>query len=137
MTTPYQERAFSEPVIYPDNEVLWQSASKGILMLKCCKSCNEYHWYPRPVCPLCGSSDTFWSQASGKGVVYSVTVTRRAGPIPFALAYVTLDEGVTVMSNIVDCDLDTIQIGDKVEVVFKNSPAGQAVPMFRPAQTHT
>ena len=41
MTTPYQERAFSEPAIYPDNEVLWQSAAKGTLMLKRCKSCTQ------------------------------------------------------------------------------------------------
>ena len=43
MTTPYQERVFAEPVIYPDNEVLWQSAAKGLLMLKRCQSCNEFH----------------------------------------------------------------------------------------------
>jgi uncharacterized OB-fold protein len=53
------------------------------------------------------------------------------------LAYVTLEEGVTMMSNIVECDLDTLRIGEKGEVVFKNSPAVQAVPMFRPAQPHT
>ena len=132
MTTPYQDREFSDPAVYPDNASFWQAATQGRLMLKRCNACGEVHWFPRPICPLCGSDDTLWVPASGKGTVYSVTVTRKAGPVPFALAYVTLEEGATMMTNIVDCDLDTVRIGDKVEVVFKPSRGGQAVPMFRP-----
>ncbi|MFM9990002.1 MAG: Zn-ribbon domain-containing OB-fold protein [Burkholderiaceae bacterium] len=64
--------------------------------------------------------------------MYSLTITRKAGPMAYALAYVTLEEGITLMSNIVDCDLDSLRIGYDVQVVFKNSPSGQAVPMFKP-----
>jgi uncharacterized OB-fold protein len=60
-------------------------------------------------------------------------VTRRAGPVPFAIAYVTLDEGVTLLTHIIDCDLDEIGIGDRVEVVFRPSESGQLIPVFRPA----
>jgi uncharacterized OB-fold protein len=132
MTTPYQDRELAEPLIYPDNLFFWESASKGTLMLKRCKSCNDFHWFPRSICPLCGSDDTFWLPSEGKGKIYSLTITRKAGPVAYALAYVTLEEGVTLISNIVDCDLDTVHIGDKVQVVFKYSKSGQAVPMFRP-----
>ena len=59
-------------------------------------------------------------------------VTRRAGPIAYALAYVRLDEGVTMMTNIVDCDLDELRIGQRVKVCFKPDDAGQPVPMFTP-----
>ena len=49
-----------------------------------------------------------------------------------AIAYVALDEGVTVLTNLVDCDFDRLRIGDPVRAVFK--PQGELViPMFTPA----
>jgi uncharacterized OB-fold protein len=50
----------------------------------------------------------------------------------YTLAYVTLDEGVTVMTNLVDCDPAKVSIGQKVRVVFKPTEGGHAVPMFTP-----
>ena len=50
--------------------------------------------------------------------------------MPYAIAYVTLAEGPTMMSNIVDCDLDAIRIGQRVRLVFKPAENGQPVPMF-------
>jgi hypothetical protein len=57
----------------------------------------------------------------------------RRAEIPYAIAYVTLDEGVTMLTNIVDCDLDTLRIGQRVRVVFKPTEGGPPVPMFTPA----
>ena len=54
---------------------------------------------------------------------------RRAQP-PYCIAFVTLDEGVTMMTNIVDCDFDQVRIGDAVRVSFQPSDSGQMVPMF-------
>ena len=51
---------------------------------------------------------------------------------PYAIAYVTLDEGVTLMTNIVDCDFDRIAIGQEVEVTFRTTAGGHALPVFRP-----
>ena len=132
MSTPYQARDLIAPQIYPDNQAFWSAADEGRLLLKYCNACAEPHWYPRPLCPYCGSADTAFKHSAGIGTVYSVSVTRRAGPTPYAIAFVTLDEGVTLLSNIVDCDLDTVRIGDRVQVVFKPSDGGPAVPMFRP-----
>lgn len=133
MSTPAQPRSIAAPQVYPDNTAFWQAAAEGRLLVKYCKACNEPHWYPRPLCPHCGSDQTEFRPASGRGTIYSFTVTRRAGPVPFALALVTLDEGVTMMTNIVDCDLDALRIGQAVEVVFKPSDGGPPVPMFKPA----
>ena len=88
--------------------------------------------YPRAICPFCFSDRTEWKDASGRGTIYSYSVLLRV-PAPYALAYVTLEEGVTMMTNIVDCDLDKIRIGQAVKVVFKPTDGGQAVPMFTPA----
>ncbi len=65
-------------------------------------------------------------------MVYSYSVMRRA-EIPYAIAYVTLDEGVTMMTNIVDCDLDQIRVGQRVRLVFKPTEGGPPVPAFTPA----
>jgi uncharacterized OB-fold protein len=132
MATPYSDRTIPAPAAYPENESFWAAAQEGRLLIKNCLDCESPHWYPRPICPHCGSDRTAWRQAAGTGTVYSVSVTRKAGPVPYALAYVTLDEGVTMMTNIVDCDLDTVRIGDPVELVFKPSEGGPPVPMFRP-----
>jgi uncharacterized OB-fold protein len=56
----------------------------------------------------------------------------RRVPVPYALAYVMLDEGVTMMTNIVDCNLDAIRIGQRVRLIFKPSEGGPPVPMFTP-----
>jgi uncharacterized OB-fold protein len=55
----------------------------------------------------------------------------RRVPIPYVIAFVTLEEGVTMMTNITDCPIDAVAIGKKVEVVFKPVESGQIVPMFR------
>jgi uncharacterized OB-fold protein len=96
-----------------------------------CTSCGKPHFYPRAICPFC-LGDTEWMDTKGRGVIYSVSVTRRMGPIPFATAYVKLDEGVTLVTHIVDCDLDSVKIGDRVKVVFKDTEGGGKMPMFAP-----
>jgi uncharacterized OB-fold protein len=131
MTTMYQERALGAPIVDAATEPYWNAAKEGTLRIKRCTACARLHWYPRALCPYC-LGDTEWVDASGLGTVYSVSVTRRAGPIPYAIAYVTLDEGVTMLTNIVDCDLDTVRIGDRVKVCFKPAEGGFAVPMFAP-----
>ena len=126
-----QERKIPAPEANPETRPFWEAAAAGRLLIGKCKTCGKPHYYPRAICPLCGSDLTEWIQASGRGAVYSYSVMRRV-PVPYALAYVTLDEGVTMMTNIVDCDLDSIRIGQRVRVVFKPTDGGPPVPMFAP-----
>lgn len=82
--------------------------------------------------------DVEWIEASGKGTIYSFSVTRRGqGPwrdaIPYVLAYVELEEGPRVMTNIVDCDQSALEVGHRVEVVFHDTGQGNALPRFKPA----
>jgi len=126
------ERPIRAPRPNPETEAYWASARDGKLLIKRCESCGEVHYYPRALCPFCFSDRTIWLECSGRGRIYSFSVMRRA-PVPYALAYVTLAEGPTMMTNIVDCDLDAIRIGQPVVLVFKPSESGQAVPMFTPS----
>ena len=126
-------RPIPSPPTNPETLACWDAASQGKLLLKRCAACGESHWYPRALCPFCGSDRTEWQEASGRGTVYSYSVFRRA-PVPYAIAYVTLAEGPTMMTNIVDCDLDAIRIGQAVRVSFKaTEDGGPPVPMFSPA----
>jgi uncharacterized OB-fold protein len=126
------ERKIDAPQPAPETKAFWDAASAGRLVIKRCAACGESHYYPRSICPFCGSDRTEWKDASGRGTIYTYSVMRRA-PVPYAIAYVTLEEGVTMMTNIVDCDLNAIRIGQKVRVVFKPTDGGPPVPMFTPA----
>jgi uncharacterized OB-fold protein len=122
------------PAVYPsfETEAWWQATAEGRLLLRHCDACQRVHFYPRSICPLCGSDQTGWVEASGRGTVYSCAVTWRADP-PYCIAYIELEEGPIMLSNVVDTDLAAVHIGQAVEVVFKPSASGHAVPMFRPA----
>jgi len=126
-----QERKIPAPEATPETRPFWEAATAGRLLIGTCKACGKPHYYPRALCPFCGSDATEWVAAGGRGVVYSYSVMRRL-PVPYALAYVTLDEGVTMMTNVVDCDLDAIRIGQRVRLVFKPTEGGPPVPMFTP-----
>jgi hypothetical protein len=125
------ERSILAPSPFPETAPYWQAAAEGKLLLKRCNSCHSYHFYPRVFCPFCFSAETEWREAAGTGTIYSFSVTRRA-EIPYAIAYVTLTEGPTMITNIVDCELDAIRIGQSVRVVFKPAENNQPVPMFTP-----
>lgn len=129
MTTPYTPTLFKAPSEHPDNAEFWAAAREGRLLVRHCDSCGKPHWYPRTLCPFC-MGETHWKQASGNGTIYSYSVTRRAGPTPFCIAYVKLEEGVTMMTQIVDCDLDSVRIGQKVQLRFAPSDNGAPLPTF-------
>lgn len=125
------ERVLPAPAITPEAKAFWDGTERGEFLVKSCESCSKSHFYPRPHCPHCMSDKTTWKKVSGKGKIYSYSVMRRA-PEPFAIAYVTLEEGLTVLTNLVDCDLDRIKIGQNVQVAFAQSKDGPLVPVFRP-----
>jgi hypothetical protein len=109
----------------------FDAAREGRLLIKRCLACKELHYYPRAVCPFCASDRTEWVAAQGRGSVYSYSVMRRAEK-PYAIAYVTLEEGVTLLTNLVDCDFGALRIGMPVRVVFK-AKGEDTIPMFAPA----
>ncbi len=125
------ERKIAAPAPNPETEAFWDGAKSGKLLLKKCAACGAVHYYPRAICPFCFSDRTQWQEATGEGTIYSYSVMRRV-PIPYAIAYVTLAEGISMMTNIVDCDLDRVRIGQKVKLVWKPSEGGPPVPMFTP-----
>jgi hypothetical protein len=128
------------PALSPDTEEFWAATARGILLLRRCDDCGSVIWYPRPFCPVCGSLHTSWSEASGKGTIYSFTVVHRSGlegyrdALPYVVAYVELEEGPRVMTNIVGCEPDKVEIGMAVQVVFHDTGHGSALFRFEPVR---
>ena len=125
------ERTLPAPPLTPESKPFFDAAASGRFILARCTQCGRAHWYPRAVCPFCFGA-TKWEDASGRGTIYSFSVMRRTDS-PYAIAYVTLDEGPTMMTNLVACDFDALRIGQRVQVVFRASDGGAPVPCFRPA----
>ena len=124
------------PTITTDTEEFWKATLEGRLLLRRCESCGESIWYPRPVCPFCHSTTTSWQEASGRGSIYSFSVVRRSGgefasAVPYVLAYVELEEGPRMMTNIVDSVIEDLVIGQPVELVFHKTSGEAALPRFR------
>jgi uncharacterized OB-fold protein len=125
-------RKIPAPIVTSETESFWNAARDGRFVVPTCGACGKAHWYPRAICPFCGSDKVQWRNATGRATIYTFSVMRRAKE-PYAIAYVTLAEGPTMMTNIVDCDFDKLSIGQAVSVVFKETEGGPPVPMFRPA----
>lgn len=126
------QRKIPAPTPTPETEAFWKGAAEGKLMLRRCTACKKTHWYPRAVCPHCMGAASDWFEAAGTGEIYTYSIMRRV-PEPYAIAYVTLAEGPTMMTNIVGCDLDSIRIGQKVKIAWVPSEGGPPVPCFTPA----
>jgi uncharacterized OB-fold protein len=131
MPTPAFDRVPAAPNEDPDNKPFFDAAREGKLLIGLCKDTGKHFFYPRGVSPYTLSSNVEFVESKGEGEIYSWSVQR--GKEPYCLAYVTLTEGVTIMTNIVDTDLDAVKVGQKVKLVFKPTNGGAPVPMFTPA----
>jgi uncharacterized protein len=116
----------------------WQRAADGQLVVQRCVECGQYQFYPRALCASC-AGDTEWVDASGRGTLYTYTVIRQnrseafAALSPYAVGIVELDEGVRMMSNIVDCDVDDLRVGMALEVLLLKASDDVGLPFWRPA----
>jgi uncharacterized protein len=95
-------RIIKAPEVSPETKAFWQACNAEVLSVGRCKTCAAAHYYPRALCPFCLSFDTVLEPVSGDARIYSYSVMRSA-PEPYAIAFVTLAEGPTIMTNIVDC----------------------------------
>lgn len=126
------------PYPTPETQRFWDATAEGRIELLVCDSCGFIPFYPRFICPDCQSTDMTWTTMSGHGTVYSYSVTRAGGGrewkehLPFVVAYVQLDEGPIMMTNIVDCDPDSVATGMAVTAVFDDTGEGTAIIRFKP-----
>lgn len=124
--------------VYLDTRPFWEAARQGRLLIQYCKDTGRPQFFPRPVSLATGRRNVEWREASGKGTVYSWTVTYSAWPghedrVPYVCALVELEEGVRMVANILHCKLEDIRIGMPVKLCWENLAEGIRYPAFEPA----
>jgi uncharacterized OB-fold protein len=119
-----------------DSRPYWEGLAQGELRIQRCKNCAKAVFYPRAMCPHCHADELEWMVASGKGTIYTYTVTHQAfGPfaedVPFVVALVELEEGARMMSRIIDAPRERVRIGAPVMVTFRGTGEELTLPYFR------
>jgi uncharacterized OB-fold protein len=135
--SPHEGKFLPRPT--PETATFWAGCREGRLLIQRCTACGQHQFYPRMVCTSCSSARLDWVEASGRGKVRSFTVVRRpvteayAADTPYVIALIELDEGPTLMSNVVDGDPARVSIGMPVEVLFEAWSDDITMPLFRPS----
>jgi uncharacterized OB-fold protein len=130
---------FDLPTPDAETEAFWDAAKNGTLLIKRCNACNEFHFYPRPFCPHCWSDDVEWVEASGRATLYTWSVVHRNDlppfpeRVPYVAAIAELEEGPRMMTNVVECDFDALEVGMALEPVFHPTSEDVTIVQFRPA----
>jgi uncharacterized OB-fold protein len=127
-----------DPIETPDTAFFWAAAARGELVGLACADCGDLRHPPRPMCPVCHSTRRVERRLSGRGRVLTWILPRHPAPIGFGeapiVALVDLDEGIRLVSNLVEVAPDAIRVGMPVEVRFAPTAGGRAVPVFRPVR---
>jgi uncharacterized OB-fold protein len=124
------------PVPASFTKPFWEAAARCRLMLQYCPTAKTYQFYPRPISVYSGRRDLEWREASGKGTVYTFTVSHKAPPpfkiaAPFIVATVELAEGVRIIANLVNCEPGKARIGLPVRLTWVKAGA-MNFPAFEP-----
>ena len=133
------EIEYKKPAVNWQTRAYWEGCGRRELVLQRCRDCGTVQHRPRGVCASCLSSDIEHFVASGRGQVYSYTVTHQNNmpgfrdACPYVLAYVDLEEGPRLMTNIVGCDPGDVRIEMPVQIDFVPTDDGLGVPRFVPA----
>lgn len=125
------------PVVTTTTKAFWDATAEGRFMLQRCDACATVIWFPKNHCPECSGTSLGTFDCSGRGTVYSFTIIRKVGnaykeAVPFVVAYVELEEGPRVMTNIVGCEPDQVRVGMPVSMVFHDTGHGNALYRFVP-----
>jgi len=124
------------PRINRDSAPYWQSAKEHNLKLQRCTQCERLRFYPSLSCHYCGSLECDWTPISGRGVVYTYSVVHRAPGAPFAdlvpmiVAMITLEEGPTMMANLVGIEEAEVRIGMPVALDYEDVTDEITLPVF-------
>jgi uncharacterized OB-fold protein len=149
-----------EPPVGAESGPFWDATREGRLLVQWCVRCDRGIFYPRAFCPYCGGAGDGdgdgdgdgevggpleWREASGRATVHAAVVEYRpeaAGATfsdgaPYCIALVDLEEGVRMMTNIVDCRPEDVHSGMAVTVAWEPLSDGRRLALFRPTGEKT
>lgn len=129
------------PVPTPVSQPFWDGLRERKLMLQYSPSLGKYVFYPRNRSPLTLEDDLEWRQVSGRGTVYTYTVSGRAtappweDSVPQLIAVVELEEGPRMTTELVNVAPEAIRIGMPVRAVFQDVEGSEITMLrFEPAE---
>ncbi len=112
----------------------WEATRERRLTVQRCRTCGTAQHHPRPLCTTCGGGDLTFEDAAGTGTVHTFTVVHRAPvpdrDVPYVVAIVTLDEGVRLLTELVDVDPDAVRCEQPVTVRWRALDDGRHLPVF-------
>lgn len=126
------------PKLERDTRGYWECLRNHQLVIQRCLECRAFRHHPRPMCPECHSLEFEWARVSGRGTIYSYAIVTQplhrfwTDRVPYNVVLVELEEGVRIVSSVVDCPNEAITIGMPVSVVFEDVSSEISLPMFRP-----
>lgn len=133
-----KEIPYREPAVDWETRAYWEGCARHELILQRCQDCGAVQHRPRALCARCLSGRIEHFAASGRGTLHTYTITHQnqippfRDACPYVLAYVDLEEGPRLLTNLVGCEPDAVRIGMSVRAEFK-ATGEFAVPRFRPA----
>ncbi len=126
---------FFAPRVSADTAAFWQGCKEHKLVIQKCKACGKLRWPAAYLCPACLSGDTELVELSGNGEIYSYELFQKAfhpsleDKVPYLVAAIDLDEGVRLVSNLVDCTVDEVRCGAPVQLRWADGE-GYSRPVF-------
>lgn len=119
----------------------WEAGRRGAIALQRCAACDVVWHPPQPRCPECRSAvGVTWTEASGRGTVWSYTVVRHAAhasmrdQLPYVVALVELEEGPRIVTNLVGAEIGDVAMGMPVELRLGRSAARVTLPVAVPTE---
>jgi hypothetical protein len=128
------------PALEPRTEAFWKACRAGRLEFTHCVPCDHLIHPSRPICPRCRGRDLDLAAVSGRGRLHSYTINHQpwfpGHEVPYVIGLVELNEqpGLRLMTNVVHCAPERLQIGMPLRVVFENLTDDVALPLFEPAE---
>jgi uncharacterized OB-fold protein len=125
-----------KPAISEINKPFWDGCRAHKLMAQRCTHCQEPRYPVAAVCPNCLSTGYEWRELSGRGELFSYIIVHRgyhpywAQRLPYNVAFIELEEGLRMFSNIVGTPNEELRVGQKVKVAFEERSADLVVPVF-------
>ena len=128
------------PEFRPETKPFWDAAKEHRLVIPRSRETGEFFFYPRALSPGEDMSDDIeWVESEGRGKVWTFSIHHMGpskaykGEPPYVVALIEMEEGVKMMSNVVDIDPHEVSIGMDVQVVFDDVTDEVTLPKFKPA----
>lgn len=130
-----------EPPTSEVSQPFWDATRERRFLIQWCGPCERPIFYPREVCPQCLTGQGLeWRESNGNGTVYAASVQHKpanpmmADRVPYVVALVELDEGIRIMSNVVNCPPDDVTVGRPVRLTWEPLSDGRNLPQFELAK---